>query len=175
MTMVFGTLEKKVTWRDTIKIWLVSYLGNLAGSVLLALAMVGTGLLAKQPLNNFIVESAQAKMTAPFTELFFRGILCNILVCLAVWTSAKAKEDTAKLMLIFMCLFGFIGSGLEHSVANMTLLSMGILAPHQNSAVDWIGFVHNLVPVSLGNVVGGSLVIGATYWFISSKSEKKAV
>ncbi|HEX9063455.1 MAG TPA: formate/nitrite transporter family protein, partial [Clostridia bacterium] len=154
------------------KVWLMSYLGNLAGSILLAGVMAGTGLISKQPLSSFIVDTSAMKMTTPFTELFFRGLLCNMLVCLAVWMSFRAKEETARLILIFWCLFGFIGAGFEHSVANMTLLGMAIFAPHTNAAVTWHGFLNNLVPVTLGNVVGGAFFIGFVYWFISSAKDK---
>ncbi len=173
MIMTIGSLEKKVTWLDTGKVWFMSFLGNLTGSLLLAGIMTGTGLLAKQPLNSFIVETSAMKMTTPFSELFFRGILCNVLVCLAIWMSGKAKEETAKLILIFWCLFGFIGSGFEHSVANMSLLGMGIFAPHTNESVNWIGFFNNLAPVTLGNIVGGALFVAAAYWFVSSGKSKE--
>ncbi|WP_036937381.1 formate/nitrite transporter family protein [Pseudobacteroides cellulosolvens] len=168
MVMTIGSLEKKVTWLDTGKVWTMSFLGNLTGSLLLVGIMTGTGFLSKQPFNSFIVETSAMKMTTPFLELFFRGLLCNVLVCLAVWMSGKAKEETAKLILVFWCLFGFIGSGFEHSVANMTLLAMGIFSPHANESVNWLGFINNLIPVTLGNIVGGALFVGAAYWFVSS-------
>ncbi|MFZ5988162.1 MAG: formate/nitrite transporter family protein [Bacillota bacterium] len=167
MIMAVGSLIKKVTWLDTLKVWTVSYFGNLAGSLLLALAMSGTGLITKGPLRDFIVLTAADKMNTPFDQLFVRGILCNMLVCLAIWTATKAREDTAKLILIFWCLFGFIGAGFEHSIANMTLLGMGLFAPHDGQLVSWWGFLNNLVPVTLGNMLGGGLIIGAGYWFIT--------
>lgn len=166
MTMIIGSLARKVSWVKTLKISVVSYVGNLAGSLLLALAMAGTGLIMRSPLKEFIVSISADKMTAPFSELFFRGILCNMLVCLAIWTSTKAREDTAKLILIFWCLFGFIGAGFEHSVANMSLLGMSLLIPHGNQAVSWAGFIYNLIPVTLGNIIGGGIFIGAAYWFV---------
>lgn len=171
MTMVIGSLTKKVTWFDTLKIWAASYIGNLAGSLLLAMAMAGSGLITQGPLHDFIVVAASDKMNAPFLQLFIRGILCNMLVCLAIWTAAKAKDDTAKLILIFWCLFGFIGSGFEHSVANMTLLGMSLFAPHDGQLVSWLGFLNNLLPVTLGNMVGGGLFIGVVYWFIYPKTK----
>lgn len=175
MVMVVGSLAKKVTWFETLKVWIVSYIGNLAGSLLLALAMSASGLISKGSLKDFIVLAATDKMNAPFSQLFIRGILCNMLVCLAIWMATKAKEDIAKLILIFWCLFGFIGSGFEHSVANMTLLGMSLFVPGDGQLVSWWGFINNLVPVSLGNMVGGGLFIGAAYWFIAGniKTTKK--
>lgn len=167
MSMMIGSLSKQVSWLDTAKVWVVSYIGNLLGSLLLAYTMSLTGLISKSPLKEFILAISADKMNAPFSELFFRGVLCNMLVCLAIWTSSRAKEDTAKLLLIFWCLFGFIGAGFEHSVANMTLLGMGLFIPHDMTLVSWAGFAANLIPVSLGNMFGGAICIGTAYWFAS--------
>ncbi|MBF0300991.1 MAG: formate/nitrite transporter family protein [Oligoflexia bacterium] len=172
MVMTIGSLDKKTSWMDAIKIWVVSYVGNLAGSLMLALLISLSGIIVKNPANTFITTSATLKMNAPFSELLFRGILCNMLVCLAVWCSARVKEDTAKLVLIFWCLFGFIGSGLEHSVANMTLLGMSLFIPHDPN-VSWMGMVNNLIPVTIGNFIGGAIFIGAAYWFVASASKKQ--
>ena len=163
--MTVSTLEKKTTWLDTFNIWLYSYVGNLAGSFLVAAIFVLTGLVTGS-VAEFIQSVASAKMNAPFMELFMRGILCNILVCLAIWCSVKLKEETAKLIMIFWCLFAFITSGFEHSVANMTLLSISLLVPHPET-VSWAGFAANLIPVSLGNMAGGILFVGMSYWYIA--------
>lgn len=163
--MVVSTLNKKTTWLDTVKIWLYSYAGNFAGSMLVAAIFVFTG-LAKGGTADFINSAASAKMNAPFMELFMRGILCNTLVCLAVWCSMKLKEEIAKLVMIFWCLFAFITSGFEHSVANMTLLSISLFIPHPET-VSWAGMAANLIPVTLGNMIGGILFVGIAYWYIA--------
>ncbi|EPY05208.1 formate/nitrite transporter [Paenibacillus alvei TS-15] len=163
--MMVSTLNKKTTWLDTFKIWLYSYVGNFAGSMLLAALFVFTG-LAKGGAADFINNAASAKMNAPFMELFMRGILCNTLVCLAVWCSMKLKEEMAKLVMIFWCLFAFITSGFEHSVANMSLLSVSLFIPHPET-VSWAGLAANLIPVTLGNMVGGILFVGIAYWYIA--------
>ncbi|KJB87851.1 nitrite transporter NirC [Paenibacillus sp. E194] len=163
--MMVSTLNKKTTWLDTFRIWLYSYVGNFAGSMLLAALFVFTG-LAKGGAADFINNAASAKMNAPFMELFMRGILCNTLVCLAVWCSMKLKEEMAKLVMIFWCLFAFITSGFEHSVANMSLLSVSLFIPHPET-VSWAGLAANLIPVTLGNMVGGILFVGIAYWYIA--------
>ncbi|MFD0619780.1 formate/nitrite transporter family protein [Paenibacillus sp. GCM10027629] len=163
--LTVSTLEKKTTWLETMKIWFYSYIGNFAGSMLVAAIFVGTG-LATGGVADFINTVAGAKMNAPFLELFMRGILCNTLVCLAIWCSMKLKEETAKLIMIFWCLFAFITSGFEHSVANMTLLSISLFIPHPET-VSWAGMAANLVPVTLGNIVGGMLFVGIAYWYIA--------
>ncbi len=170
LVMTIGGLGRKVSWGETLRVWALSYAGNLAGSLLLAAATVAAGLVAKAPTRDFVLQVSAAKMAAPVSELFFRGLLCNVLVCLAVWTAARAKEDIAKLVLIFWCLFAFIGAGFEHSVANMTLLGLGLLVPHDPALVSWAGFVRNLVPVTLGNVVGGAVFVGAAYWYVTREA-----
>jgi nitrite transporter len=165
LVMTLGALERTVTWADTARVWALSFAGNLAGSLLLAAATVAAGLATASPTRDFILKVSAAKMSAPASELFFRGLLCNVLVTLAVWMAARVKDEVAKLAVIFWCLFAFIGSGFEHSVANMTLLAMGLLAPHDPALVSWAGFVRNLVPVTLGNVVGGAVFVAAAYWF----------
>lgn len=167
MVMTIGTLEKKTSWFDTIKIWIVSYIGNLLGSVLLAAMFVYAG-LASGTTSAFIIKTAAAKMNTPFTQLFFRGILCNILVCLAVWCFFKLKEETSKLIMIFWCLFVFITCGFEHSVANMTLLSVALFIPHP-AAITLGGFAFNLAAVSLGNIVGGVVFVAMAYWYSLKK------
>jgi nitrite transporter NirC len=94
-------------------------------------------------------------------------MLCNWLVCLAVWSAMRATSEAGKLIMIFWCLFAFIGAGFEHSIANMTLLGIGLLQEHPDT-VSWGGFVHNLVPVTLGNIVSGALFVGAAYWFAAA-------
>ncbi len=171
MIMSIGMLEKKVNWIDTTKVWGYSYLGNLFGSVLVALLFAYSG-LANGGVADFINNAAAAKMNAPFMELLVRGILCNILVCLALWCSFKMKSETGKLIMVFWCLFAFITSGFEHSIANMTLLSISLLIKHPET-VSLAGMISNLVPVTIGNIIGGSLFVGAAYWVSSSEGKNK--
>jgi nitrite transporter NirC len=174
LVMTLGSLGQRVSWSDTLRVWGLSYAGNLAGSLLLAAMTVASGLVSKAPMKDFVLQVSAAKMAAPWSELFFRGVLCNMLVCLAVWTAARAKEEVAKLVLIFWCLFAFIGAGFEHSVANMTLLGLGLLVPHDPALVSWTGFLRNLVPVTLGNVVGGALLVGGAYFYVTRETPAAA-
>jgi nitrite transporter len=167
MIMTIGNLEKKVTLKQSLNVYMFSFIGNLLGSIFIAYLFVLAG-LAKGSTAAFIGKAAQVKMSLPWSELFARGILCNILVCLAVWCSFRMKEETGKLVMIFWCLFAFITTGFEHSVANMTLLAIPLLAP---GAADGaiIGYVYNISIVSLGNFIGGALLVGGAYWYISKK------
>ncbi len=166
MIMTVGVMEKRSRWSELARVWVFSYLGNLLGALLLAWLFVRTG-FATGGTGAFFAKASAVKMSAPFWELFVRGILCNILVCLAVLCSIKLKEETAKLIMIFWCLFAFITCGYEHSVANMTLLAVGILEPGADpEKVNVLGMVNNLVPVTLGNILGGA-ALGAAYRYIA--------
>jgi len=165
--MMIGSLKKTVTLVDTIKIWIFSFIGNLLGSIIGAYAFYAAG-LARGPVGQFILSASATKMALPIHELVFRGILCNILVCLAIWCSFKMKEETGKLIMIFWCLFAFITTGFEHSVANMTLLSIGLFIPH-TAAVSLSGFIYNLSFVTLGNMIGGALVLAIPYYLIAKE------
>ncbi|SJZ56730.1 formate/nitrite transporter family protein [Selenihalanaerobacter shriftii] len=168
LVMTIGWLSGEVKFKDVLKLWFWCYLGNLAGSIVIALLIFKTGLIAEGTATGaFIVKASASKMNAPIYELFFRGILCNMLVCLAVWMSIKVKNEVSKLILIFWCLLAFIGSGFEHSIANMSLLAMGLLTPH-SEAITVMGYIRNLIPVTLGNMIGGGLLIGALYWYVSN-------
>ncbi|WP_317624096.1 formate/nitrite transporter family protein [Salipaludibacillus neizhouensis] len=169
MIMTIGTLEKQTTWKDAWKIWGFGFLANFAGSILAAALYFYSGLW-QCATADFITATASAKMNAPFMELLVRGILCNILVCLAVWCSVKLKDDTAKLIMIFWCLFAFITSGFEHSIANMTVLSIGLMVPHPDT-VSLAGMAANLIPVSIGNMIGGVVFVGAAYWYSISDTK----
>ena len=181
MIITIGSLEKKITLKDGLLLWLWCYLGNLVGSILIAWLFLKTGHITNAPLSEFILKASAGKMNAPFMALFFRGILCNMLVCLAIWMTSRAKDDTAKLILIWWALFAFIGSGFEHSIANMSLLSMGLMIPHDPQVISLSGFFANMIPVTLGNIIGGALIIGGGYWFTSHRTveaktlEKKKV
>ncbi len=165
--MTIGRLRRRVTSADLAASWTLSWIGNLAGAVLLGLTFVAGGGGALLNEGAALLQNvAAAKMNAPAMELFARAILCNWLVCLAIWMAARTTDDTAKLGVIFWCLFAFIASGYEHSVANMTLFSIALLAEH-GEAVGLAGMAHNLLWVTLGNAVAGAGFMAAGYWFAS--------
>jgi nitrite transporter len=167
MVLLVGKLQNKISTGLVVKSWLLCYLGNLIGSVLLAVLMFHADSLAETS-KNLVLQVSSMKMNTGAKELFVRGILCNWLVCLAVWLAVKIKSETAKLIMIFWCLFAFISSGFEHCVANMTLLSLALLLPH-GIEISLAGFGYNLTWVTLGNIVGGALFVGSAYWFASVK------
>lgn len=147
------------------------YLANIFGAAVFGTLIWATGLL-DGPMGEFLVNAAAVKMSIPFWQAFFRGVLCNTLICLGVWSASKAKSETAKLIMIFWAVLGFVGSGYEHSIANSGLFTMALLAPQSAQGVSLLGAVNNLVPVTLGNLAGGALLVGWVYWF-SGRGEAK--
>jgi nitrite transporter len=170
MFMTFGWLRGRTDLRDLAACWGASSAGNLAGCVFLAAIFVaGGGGLALAGKSPLIINVAAAKMNAPALELVARAMLCNWLVCLAIWTSARMTNDTAKCIAIFWCLYAFIASGFEHSVANMTLLSIALLAEHP-ATVTLGGLGWNLLWVTIGNAISGAGIMGLGYWAASRVS-----
>lgn len=168
MVMAIGAMDKKVSWGDLIKVWIMAYVGNLIGSVALSALFEGTGLI-NEGIQAFILSSAAAKMSLSIPQLITRAILCNILVCAAVWCSIKLKSESGKLIMIFWCIFTFVTCGFEHSVANMTMLSLSLMLPAYEG-VSLGGMLYNLLFVTIGNIIGG-VALGGAYWFIARKDE----
>lgn len=166
MYMTIGSLSGETSISDLGLVWIICFIGNLAGGLLFALFLKLAGLLDNEIINECITYYASTKMNASIIQLFFRGILCNMMVCLSLWMCARTKEDTAKLILIFWCLFAFVSSGFEHSVANMSFLAMALFTQH-SAEISLIGYCKNLVYVTLGNIVGGAF-IGGVYWYVSN-------
>lgn len=161
--MTIGLARGKTDAPALARNWILSWLGNLAGSVLLALVfkLAGGGQVLKEGADLIYAASA-AKMGAPILALVARAALCNWLVCLAIWTSARASSDAAKCILIWWCLFAFIACGFEHSVANMTVFSVALLGNHPPN-VSLGGMFYNLLWVTIGNVIGGAGFVALAY------------
>lgn len=167
MFFTASTLARRTSVKDLGKNWTLVFIGNLAGAVVVGLLVLGTGLFKGIAPEHLIFAASAKKMSLPVMELFFRGILCNWLVCLAIWMASRTTNEAAKIMLIWWCLFAFIASGYEHSVANMTLLSTALMLPGHPATITLAGWFHNMIPVTLGNIVGGAVFMACAYWFIS--------
>ena len=164
MVMMVGSLDRKIKWGDSFWIWGISYIGNFIGSMFIAGLFVLTKIQGTAT-GEFIINTAATKMSGDFGSLLVKGILCNILVCLAVLCSIKLKSESAKLIMIAWCLFAFIASGFEHSIANMTIFSMSLFMEHPES-ISIGGMFANLIPVTIGNFIGGGIILGGSYYFI---------
>lgn len=164
--MTVGLLDKKVSLLEVIKLWIICYIGNLAGSILLGIIFNYTG-LATGLVGEFIAKTTLSKMSLSPQGLILRGILCNTLVCLAVWSGFRCKSDSGKLIMVFWCLFAFITTGFEHSVANMTLMTVGILSPNGISDISAAGYIYNLFFVTIGNMLGAIILLAIPYHIIA--------
>lgn len=164
--MAAGLSRKTVNLSQAAALWVVCWIGNLAGGAVLAIIYQYSGLGANT--GTFIATAAAAKMSAGAMALIMRGILCNILVCLAVWCGFKTKSDSAKLIMIFWCLFAFVASGFEHSIANMTLFFVALMNP-SGQAVNIGGMCYNLILVTIGNMIGGIVFVAMPYHFASKE------
>jgi nitrite transporter len=172
LVLTLGVLTRKVTTRDLVSNWVWTWIGNLLGSVLVAWMVVRAGLLDAEPfrdINAFVLRLVETKMNLPPEQLFWRAVLANWLVCLGVWMAARVKSEPARILLIFWCMFTFITSGFEHSIANMCGMMLGLLVPH-GEAVTWTGYWYNLGLATLGNVVGGAVLVAGFYWLGSPKA-----
>lgn len=170
-----GLFKNKVSIGQSLSLWAVCWIGNFLGAILLAWIFTASGLDVPAVATTF-TKAAAAKMSAPALQLVLRGILCNILVCLAVWSGFQSKDDTAKLIMVWWCLLAFFSTGFEHSVANMTTLVVALMNPIKAVGVVSIsGLFYNLLWVTLGNMIGGIFFVAFPYWMGShvKKSQEK--
>ena len=159
-----GRLNKKIDTGTLLKILIFSYLGNILGSVLISFLFKMTGVSPEY--NEALLKLVTGKTSFDFISLLFKGIMCNILVCLAVLICSRKISDSAKLILIFWCILAFVSLGFEHSVANMTCFA---LAKMLNPDFTFALILKNLIPVTIGNIIGGVLV-ALTYNIIASEN-----
>lgn len=166
MVMSIGSMQKTVTWGQTFRLWAVCYIGNLLGSVVAAVIFTLTAIPASGAVGEFFVNATMNKISGAPLALFAKGIMCNILVCLAVWCASRMKSEGAKIAMNFCCVGTFVTCGFEHCVANMSLLTIGYLNAG-DAAITVGGMLYNLLVVTLGNMVGGILFVAVPYYFIS--------
>jgi len=187
--IIVSVLDRKVTVKAMLLNWLLVYIGNFLGSLCIVMMMYQSGLFNSSGglLGGMTIKIASYKISLPFHSVFFLGVMCNWLVCLAVWVSYGAAETAGKTLAIFFIICLFITSGFEHSIANMYYIPAGILAKQntqwlsmsQVSAdqivnLNWINFiVKNLIPVTIGNIAGGSVMVGVLYWLSRELHNKK--
>lgn len=153
--------EGKANWSQLVKSFFVSYIGNFVGSLLLVYMVYQTGLFGA---TSAPVGMAVAKTSLTFSQAFFRGVLCNFLVCIAIVQASSAHDFAGKAVGVLMPISAFIALGLEHSVANMFIIPMGIALGAKVSFAHFL--TANLIPVTLGNIVGGALFVATAYSFI---------
>lgn len=165
MTLTVGRFEKSTSIRDGIKICIFTWFGNLVGSLIAAFLFVQGGLISEET-GKFIVKMVEGKIGLTPSEMLIRGILCNILVCMACWCSYKMKNEAAKVMMVLWCVFTFFTAGYEHSIANMGLFGIAYMIP-QGAGLALSGAITNLLIVTVGNIIGGAVILGCGYSYLS--------
>src|SRR5438270_6049784 len=173
LVLTLGVFARKATWKDLLSNWIWTWVGNLAGSILLAAIVIRSGVMNDDPVKTFVLKLVETKMNLPPEQLFWRAVLANWLVCLGVWMAARLKDETAKILMIWWCMFTFITSGYEHSIANMCGLMLGLLLPH-GEMITMGGYGYNLGLATLGNTVGGAVFVAGLYWLGSPKAREQA-
>jgi len=176
LVLTLGVFTRQTTWRELWSNWWWTWLGNLAGSVLLAWMVVRSGLLDAtkfEAVNAFVLRLVETKMNLPAEQLLWRAVLANWLVCLGVWMAARTKSESARILMIWWCMFTFITCGFEHSIANMCGLMLGLLVPH-GEAITWTGYAYNLGLATLGNIFGGAFFVACMYWMGSPNAREAA-
>jgi len=158
--MTFGLLQKKITFKDYFKTLIQVLLGNLLGSLFIVALLYYGGVYNKPELAETIISVAKAKMSLTFVQVLSKGVLCNILVALGVWFAITAKDTTGKLLGCWFPVMLFVLCGYEHVVANMFFLPMAAVLDSSISLTQIIG---NLIPATIGNFIGGGLVIPIIY------------
>lgn len=160
-------LSGKIRLTGFVSNWGLSYVGNFIGSIFVVFFLTYmTGLLANDPWLSTTIGIAEAKVAQGFWPLFFKGIGCNWLVCLSVWLAIASDDVVSKVFGIWFPIMAFVAIGFEHCIANMFFIPAGIFYGAQ---VTWSQFfINNLIPVTLGNIIGGALFVGAIYWYVYS-------
>jgi formate transporter len=188
--IIMAFASRRITLYRLLRNWVIVYIGNFVGSILTAAVMLATKqyMSSNGALGANAVNIANSKCGLEFFQAIALGIMCNALVCLAVWLTFSARSTTDKILAILFPITAFVAAGFEHSVANMYFIPMGLFIKGFAGADFWnaIGmtaadfgnltwgafFLQNLLPVTIGNIIGGSGFVGLVYWFIYMRPQK---
>ena len=188
--MVVACASRRITLSALLRAWSLVYVGNIAGAVGTAalVFLAGHHEFGGGAVGTTALAVASAKAAMPTIQLFFLAVLCNVLVCLAVWMSFGARSATDKVMVIVPPIAAFVAAGFEHSIANLYLLPYGLAIKAWAGPEFWTaigqaaadypqlsvgGALHNIVVATIGNLVGGSGMVGAVYWFVYLRTRKE--
>jgi formate transporter len=189
--IIMAWANKKISTSQVIKNWILVYIGNMAGALFIAVLMFFSRQysFASGAVGVNILNIAKAKCELGFTQAVALGILCNILVCLAVWLCFSSRSISGKIASIVFPITAFVASGFEHSIANMYFIPEAILVLNNGDtkflalvntsgqnyeSVSWSNYLlNNLLPVTLGNIIGGAVLVGLVYWFVFLRKSEK--
>ncbi|TKG89644.1 formate/nitrite transporter family protein [Puteibacter caeruleilacunae] len=163
-----SVLSKRMSAKIPLKNWGIVYIGNFIGAILVSLFFAYlTDILSQSPWLDSVYTIAIKKTSAPFYKVFLKGIACNWMVALAMWITYAAKDITGKIIGLWFPIMAFVAMGFEHCVANMFFIPTAIF---YGANITWTEFfVNNLIPTTLGNIVGGVFLVGTFYWYIYDK------
>ncbi len=182
--IIMALVAKKITISDLLRNWIIVYLGNFVGSIATAVIMFYTTQYAEPGGHGAVgitaLTIASGKCSLPWLTAFARGIYCNALVCLAVWLCYSSRSTTDKILSIIFPISAFVACGFEHCVANMYFIPIGLIIKTDTGFINQVAsqipklgnltlydfLVSNLIPVTLGNIIGGGLMVGFAYWWI---------
>lgn len=175
--LVGAALHGEIPWKKLAENWVIVLSGNFIGALFFAWLMYETGLWEQGKVAENAIKIAMIKCQLPFSAAFIRGMLCNWLVCLAVFMATAALDIPGKLLACYVPIMTFVASGFEHSIANMYYIPTGLfLSAHltqPNSALSWTNFfLSNLLPVTLGNIAGGVIFVAIAYWYAHGKPDR---
>jgi formate/nitrite transporter len=191
--IIMAWANKKISTSQVIKNWVLVYIGNMTGALFIVILMFFSRqyLFASGTVGMNMLKIAKAKCELGFTQAIVLGILCNILVCLAVWLCFSSRSISGKIASIVFPITAFVASGFEHSIANMYFIPEAILVLNHGDAkflalittsvqnyesVSWGNYLlNNLLPVTIGNIIGGAVLVGLVYWFVFLRKSKKRV
>ena len=186
--MIIAKASGKIGWGGMLKNWVVVWVGNFVGSLILVGIIVGCGVMGIKgyadgstvnTIGDQMVKVASGKINLTASQIFFRGIVCNLLVCLAVWMGFCGRTVIDKIFTSIFPVMAFVALGAEHCVANMFFLPMGVIANGMGYGGDivltWGGALYNIGLATLGNIVGGAVFVGLIYWVAyHKKADAKA-
>lgn len=171
--------DGRITSAELARNWLLVCAANFAGAAGLSMLVYASGhtAMGDGAIGRAVVRIALAKQGLPVWEAFFRGVLCNVLVCMAVWMAMAGRSVTDKAVAVIFPITAFVAAGFEHSIANMYLMPLAMLVQQGSpaagqAAVTWNGMAANLLPVIAGNLLGGSVLVGLAYHVIYRRGEK---
>jgi nitrite transporter len=170
MYLSVSSVEGRTSWGQSLLLWVACYFGNLLGAIIVALLLYGAGSIGEMPADHALFTGALHKAHQAGHVIFIKGILANWVVCLAVRLALRCKEEVAKIMILILVVFIFVYLGFEHSIANMGTFSIAMLG---GGALTLSGALHNLLYSTLGNVVGGVLLVGLPFSYLNPSEREE--
>ncbi len=190
--IVMAWASRRVKTTELLRNWFLVYVGNIFGAFSIAVLIFGSGQYSfgSGTVGANVLAIAKTKCELGFLQAIILGILCNVLVCLAVWLCFSAQTVTGKILSIIFPISAFVAAGFEHSIANMYFIPIGLLVknyapasfwslinsqPEAFNSINWENFlINNLLPVTIGNIIGGAVLVGLVYWFVFLRGAAKS-